>query len=256
MILVVGLSPARQRTLEFRGFVRGKVNRAVRVSEIASGKGANVARVARQLGARVKLLAPTGIEPRICQTLIAGSTVTELVEEAPPLPKMEVREIVRRFDREQKRARLVVLSGSVPPGGGDDFYARLIRRTCVPVLVDAHGRQLVNAMRARPFVVKVNRDEVGRTTGAEWLVISDGAKCVEARHGRERFSFTPPRVNAVNPIGSGDAMLAGMAVALARGETMREAIRLGIACGAANALTELPGFVNAADVKRLLRKVK
>jgi tagatose 6-phosphate kinase len=256
MILVVGLSPACQRVLFFKRLIPGRVNRATRVAEIASGKAVNVARVARQLGARVRLIEPTGVEPRICQTLIANRVVTELVEEAPSVSKTQVRRILQRFDREQRRARLIVLSGSVPPGCGDDFYARLIRRARVPVLVDAHGRQLVNAMKAKPFVVKVNRDEVQRTAGAEWLVISDGAKRVEVRHGRERFVFKPPRVRAVNTIGSGDAMLAGMAVALERGATMPEAIRFGIACGAANALTELPGFVNPADVKRLLRKVK
>ncbi len=276
MILVVGLSPAWQRTLEFDTLVPGKVNRAVRVSEMASGKGVNVARVARQLGAEVRLLTVAGgcrgrqlmaglppavvvrvkAETRICQTLIAGGVITELVEEAGPLSRKEVASVLRHFDRQQARARLIVLSGSVPAGCGDDFYARLIRRARVPVLVDAHGRQLSQAMAARPLVVKVNRDEFRECVGAQWVVISDGARPVEVRHGRERFTVTPPRVKAVNTIGCGDAMMAGMAVALARGEAMPEAVRLGVACGAANALTPQPGFVHAADVKRLLRTVK
>jgi tagatose 6-phosphate kinase len=276
MILVVGLSPAWQRTLEFASLAPGQVNRAIRVREMASGKGVNVARVARQLGAAVRLLTVAGgsrgrqlmaglrpadvvrvkAETRVCQTLIAGGVITELVEEAGALSRAEVAEVVRRFERNQARARLIVLSGSVPAGCGDDFYARLIRRARVPVLVDAHGPSLVHAMAARPFAVKVNRDEFRGGVGAEWVVISDGARRVEARHGRESFAVMPPRVKAVNTIGSGDAMLAGMAVALASGDAMPEAIRLGVACGAANALTELPGFVNPADVKRLLRKVK
>ncbi len=276
MILVVGLSPAWQRTLEFDSLVPGKVNRAVRVSEMASGKGVNVARVARQLGAKVRLLTVAGgcrgrqlmaglpsavvvvrvkAETRICQTLMAGGVITELVEEAGPLSRAEVASVMRHFDRQQARARLIVLSGSVPAGCGDDFYARLIRRARVPVLVDAHGRQLSHAMAARPLVVKVNRDEFREGAGAEWVVISDGPRPVGVRHGRERFTVTPPRVNAVNTIGCGDAMMAGMAVALARGEAMPAAVRFGVACGAANALTPQPGFVHAADVKRLFRKV-
>src|ERR1035441_8183088 len=95
MILVVGLSPAWQRTLEFDEIVPGKVNRAVRISETASGKGVNVTRVASILGADVKLLTvaggqrgrllkvqlkrqglttsvvPVKVETRICQTLLA-----------------------------------------------------------------------------------------------------------------------------------------------------------------------------------------
>jgi fructose-1-phosphate kinase PfkB-like protein len=64
-------------------------------------------------------------------------------------------------------------------------------------------------------------------------------------------TWRSPRVTAKNPVGSGDAMMAGIAVGLWRGESMVEAIRLGIACGAANAMTVEPGFVRLTDVKRL-----
>jgi tagatose 6-phosphate kinase len=278
MILVVGLSPAWQRTLEFRQLVPGKVNRAFRARETASGKGVNVARMARQIGGNVRLLTVAGgargrqlvaglppasvvevkAETRICQTLIAGGVVTEIVEEAGGLSRGEVATVFAQFDRELHRAKLVVLTGTVPPGCDDDFYERLIRRADQPVLVDAQHTQLLNAARARPLLVKINRDElkaVKRLDGAEWLVISDGARRVTARHGAERFAVRPPRVKAVNTIGSGDAMLAGIAVALARGEPMLDAVRLGVACGAANALTALPGMVRAADVKKLLRQI-
>ena len=60
MILVVGLSPAWQRTLEYERFVVGKVNRAKQITEIASGKGVNVVRVAQQLGAKARLLTVAG----------------------------------------------------------------------------------------------------------------------------------------------------------------------------------------------------
>ena len=284
MILVVGLSPAWQRTLEFHQLVPGKVNRADRVSETASGKGVNVARVAMEAGGDVRLLTVAGgqrgrqlvrsmraqhlpasvvrvvAETRICQTLIAGGVATELVEEAGPLSRHEVSELLARFDRESRRAGLVVLTGTVPPGCGDDFYARLIRRTNVPVLVDSQGRQLLKAIGARPFAVKINRDELGavptlRQDAVEWLIVSDGGRDVTARHDGMEFRVRPPRVKVINTIGCGDAMLAGIAVALSRGDPMSEAIRLGVACGAANALTPQPGQVRRADVKKLLRQL-
>src|SRR5882724_11167327 len=121
MILVVGLSPAWQRTLAFEKIIPGKVNRATRVSETASGKGVNVARVASILGADVKLLTvaggkrgqllkarlkrqglnarvvPVTSETRICQTLLPEGPTTELVEEAGPLTSAEVEEVQRAF---------------------------------------------------------------------------------------------------------------------------------------------------------------
>ncbi|HTS17531.1 MAG TPA: hexose kinase [Verrucomicrobiae bacterium] len=300
MILVVGLSPAWQRTLVFERFVPGKVNRAIRVTATASGKGVNVARVASILGADVKLLTVTGGargrwllaslrrqgmpvhavtvegETRICQTLLSDGPTTELVEECAPLRPVELQEVLRVFRTEVPRAEMVVLTGTVPKGCGDDFYARLIveaRRHDVPVLIDAQKAQLLNALKKRPLLVKINRDELAAATqlnctqrsglsralhrllkdGPRHAVITDGAKSVFVSEtpGRTITRLNPPRVKAQNPIGSGDAMMAGIAVGLLRGVSMTEAARFGIACGAANAMTAEPGFLRLADVKRL-----
>jgi tagatose 6-phosphate kinase len=283
MILIVSLSPAWQRTLEFDKIIPGKVNRAKRVSEMASGKGVNVARVAAILGAEVRLLTVAGgargrllraqlqgqrfgacvmsvkAETRICQTLLCNGEATELVEEAGALHGSEVKEVLHAFAMEVRKAKLVVLTGTVPNGCGDGFYARLVeesRRRGMRVLVDAQKAQLQNALKQRPFLVKINRDELAAVThlrGARWAVITDGAKAVRVTDGSSgRPSIVkPPRVKAKNPIGSGDAMLAGVAVGLLEGRPMVEAVRLGVACGAANAMTIEPGFVRLSDVKRL-----
>jgi tagatose 6-phosphate kinase len=287
MILVVGLSPAWQRTLVFDRIATGKVNRARQVSETASGKGVNVARVASIIGGEVRLLTVAGgergrllriglkekglsarvvtvsAETRICQTLLGG-TVTELVEESGALTSGEVKDVLRAFSTEVRKAELVVLTGTVPQGCGENFYARLIaesQRRGVRVLIDAQKAQLQNGLKRRPFLVKINRDELAalnHVRGAQWAVITDGAKVVRVSDGSgtRPLVITPPRVKAKNPIGSGDAMLAGIAVGLSRGKTMLEAVRLGVACGAANAMTIEPGLVRLADVKRLCSTLK
>jgi tagatose 6-phosphate kinase len=300
MILVVGLSPAWQRSLVFEELIPGKVNRALHVDETASGKGVNVARVASIFGADVRLLTVAGgargrllrakldrqrftthivrvkAETRICQTLLGGDGATELVEESGALTSVEVRSVRRAFGVEARKARLVILTGTVPEGCGDDFYGWLVaesRRLGVPVLIDAQKAQLRNALKRRPFLVKINRDELAAATrvncerksamsralhrlvrvGPRHAVITDGAKSVYAseKPGRAVMMWKPPRVQAKNPIGSGDAMMAGIAVGLERGGSIAEAVYLGIACGAANAMTAEPGFVRLADVKRL-----
>jgi tagatose 6-phosphate kinase len=84
-------------------------------------------------------------------------------------------------------------------------------------------------------------------------VISDGAKSIYVSEspGARASTFSPPRVQTKNPIGSGDAMMAGIAVGLVRGQPILEAVRFGAACGAANAMTAEPGFVRMRDVQRL-----
>jgi len=171
----------------------------------------------------------------------------------------------------------VILTGSLPPGCSAGFYARLARasrRAGAPVLLDAQGAQLMNAAREKPFLIKVNRSELAAATGrgcesaaqlrdaarlllvlgVKWVAISQGPKSVALFSKTEQWIVTPPAVAAVNPIGSGDAMMAGIAVALSRGQAMLEAVRLGVACGAANALTPTSGDVRRADVMRLLRR--
>lgn len=283
MILVVGLSPAWQRTLVFGKISPGKVNRVRHVSETASGKGVNVARVASILGEEVRLLTvaggtrgrllqaelkrqrlsarvvPVNAETRICQTLLGGGTATELVEESGPLKSGEVKEVRRAAVAEMRRAELVILTGTVPLGCGDDFYAGLVeecQRRGVRVLIDAQQTQLQNALKQCPFLVKINRDElaaVAHVHSAQWTVITDGAKAVQVTDGSSKrpLSIKPPRVKARNPIGSGDAVMAGIAVGLVQGKTMLDAVRFGVACGVANAMTMEPGFVRRADVKRL-----
>jgi fructose-1-phosphate kinase PfkB-like protein len=147
------------------------------------------------------------------------------------------------------------------------------QRLGVPVLIDAQKAQLLNALKRRPFLVKINRDELAAATrtncgdkaamsralrklvreGPQYAVITDGAKSVYAseKRGCDVTMWKPPHVKAKNPIGSGDAMMAGIAVGLVQGESMTVAVQLGIACGAANAMTVEPGFVRLADVKRL-----
>jgi len=291
MILVMGLSSVWQRTLFFDGFHPGEVNRAKRVLETASGKGVNVARVATILGEKARVLTVAGGrrgelfvkglmadgvsacvvtvrgETRVCQTLIGGDVVTELVEESPALRKAEVAAVMSAFEKELSGVGMVVLSGTVPVGCGEDFYARLARRarrSGVVVVVDTQRQQLMNVVREKPVLVKINRAELATATrersvaagvrqlGVECAVISDGARTVRVFEGTKRWSVQPPRVEALNPIGSGDAMLAGIAVGLARGKTLVEAVRLGVACGAANALTATSGVVRCADVRRLL----
>ena len=218
-------------------------------------------------------MVPVKSETRICQTLLTPDATTELVEEAGPLSAAEVKNVARAFAAEAVKAKLVVLTGTMPSGCGDSFYARLVdeaKRFGVRVLIDAQEAQLLNAIKRRPFLVKINRDELAAAThvkadgrssalrklmrnGPRWVVISDGAKTVHVSEspGERVASFKPPRVAAKNPIGSGDAMMAGIAVGLTRGLSMLNAVRFGLACGAANTMTAEPGYVRLSDVRRL-----
>jgi 1-phosphofructokinase family hexose kinase len=218
---------------------------------------------------------------RTCTTVIdrVAGTVTELVEETRPVEPRAYDDLLRTLDANLPHAGALILSGSLPPAAPTNFYARcthLARAANLPVILDTRGEPLRQALAKRPTVVKPNRLELAETTsypidseealrraildllrtGPQWAIITDGPRPALACDGEHFWRVTPPRIKPVNPIGSGDAFAAGLAIALTENRPLPEACRLGAACGAANALSSPPGNAKRYDVGRLLGEVE
>ena len=217
---------------------------------------------------------------RVCQTLIdqtAGET-TELVREAPLPTRAEWARLFRRFAARLRRARLVVIAGALMPGVPGTVYrdlARLARKHGVPMVIDSQKTALVRALPVRPLLAKLNVHELENTLGrslrsekqiiagarrlidrgAQQAVVTYGAKGAWLVLPEHAWHFTPPRIRALNPIGSGDAVTAGIAYGIVKGWDIVKSVRIGIACGAANALTLTPGDVDGHTVRKLVRKI-
>ena len=82
-------------------------------------------------------------------------------------------------------------------------------------------------------------------------VVSLGADGVVAAHGGDMLHANVPVERVVSAVGSGDCLVAGLAVSLIRGHNLEAMLRLGAACGAANASAGL-GHARRADVEALL----
>ena len=318
MILCLGPSPTVQRTMSFERLRMDGVNRTAVVRDYASGKSVNNARVLRTLGADAVAtgylggrrgeffradLDATGIphdfvtvdhETRLCTTLVdqGGRTATELVEEPADLTRAEADALVAKLPAmlagADGPARMLILSGTLPKGLGDDFYARCCHAAAaagVAVMLDARSGPLKLAAAERPFIVKPNRLELSETLGMEigsqsallagmrklaeigprWVVVTQGTGPTLAADARGAWQVATPRLEPINPIGSGDAFAAGLAFALTlggvRGVTpdtadVPAALALAVACGAANAVHPYTGHVDPALVERLMREVK
>jgi 1-phosphofructokinase family hexose kinase len=208
-----------------------------------------------------------------------GSRVTEILEPGPELEAGARRELVARFLSLARGGEIAVLSGSVPPGFDDGAYAELVATLAgsgVRCLVDASGGLLRRAVEARPFLVKPNRDEAESLTGEP---VADAAAAVRAARalaargiavvivslgalgavgvmdGAAWHAAAPVQERA-SAVGSGDCLLGGVAVGLARALAFEEVLRLGVACGAANTLTAETGHVRLTDVEALRPQVR
>ena len=207
----------------------------------------------------------------------AVGVTTELLEPGPMLETAERDALMNRLLRVARDARVLVLSGSLPGGLSSGTYSEVIasfRGSGVVVLVDGSGDVLRQAVAARPFLVKPNVDEAASLVGGDVhdldsalraaraievdaAVVSLGAAGVAASWLDRACHVAAPVLPEVrNVVGSGDCLVGGMAVALSRGGDADAALRLGVACGAANALTTEAGLIRRSDVDALLPLVE
>jgi tagatose 6-phosphate kinase len=218
---------------------------------------------------------------RICITVLdrARKQTTELVEESAPVEPSHVEELFRRFEQHIKGAKVLVLSGTQAPGVPDDLFARCVRvahQHGVATMVDAKGAVLKLAIAERPTWIKPNKSEVEatvghtiasdeelihsvhelRSLGAQNVLITRGPHAAIFCDGTQTRVIAIPKVDAVNPIGSGDAVAAGIAVAWVKGQSALEAVKLGLACGVANALTLYSAHVDPETVKAILPRIE
>jgi len=217
---------------------------------------------------------------RSCSTIceLDRSSVTELIENANPVTQKEAAQYLSEFRTLIKESQVVVLIGTLPPGVPQDLYSQMIRiahESKIPSIVDTQGASLLEAAKANPFVVKPNRKELAsalgvdcvtekdlfnamkrlQAMGPQWVVVTDESKTVFFTDGGELQKMIPPTISVKNPMGSGDSMCAGMAWGLLQGKDFQNLIKLGIACGAANAASDGYGRIDPVLVKALLPSI-
>jgi 6-phosphofructokinase 2 len=90
---------------------------------------------------------------------------------------------------------------------------------------------------------------------AEVVVLSLGANGALFITADEAEHFPALEVPIRSTVGAGDSMLGGIVFALARGETLRNAVRYGMASGAAALMAEGTELSSREDTERLYRLV-
>jgi 1-phosphofructokinase family hexose kinase len=207
-----------------------------------------------------------------------GLTVN-LNEPGPQLGKAEVARVERVVRDTLDHASWLMVCGSIPPGVPPAFYGKLIsmaRHKKVKTLLHADGEALREGIAARPTVVSPNQQEAGRLLGqtlltrthyleaaerirqlgADSVVLTLGSRGAVGAFADGLMEALPPRIDAVCPIGAGDALMAAYAWARERRASVAEALRWGVAAGTASA--RLPGmsFASLAQAREIYRQVE
>jgi tagatose 6-phosphate kinase len=257
---------ARQRLVSQGGkanncarVLRGLGHDAVLVGFSGGSTGAASDAFLRGCGVVVDTV-PVEQPTRMCVTAVdAGAGQhTELVEEAAWPGAAAFDALLDRTARHLAGASALILAGALPPGAPIDAYPRILRLAAgagIPAFVDTSGDTFRRACHEQPLLLKLNRREQVATGpadaaafatsvhsfGVPWLLVTDGPRPA-VLYGRENTrELHPPAITEVSALGSGDATTAGIVAAWAKGEPMERAVQFGLACGAANARTWIPG---------------
>ena len=207
-----------------------------------------------------------------------GLTV-KLNELGPPMSEAELDLLERAVRENLAQSSWLLLCGSLPPGVPPSFYSRLIalaREHNVRTLLDTDGDALRQGVEAGPAVVAPNQQEAERLLnralitrthfleaadrirqmGADYIILSLGARgAIGAREG-QILEAIPPRIEAVCPIGAGDALVAAFAWSMNQRNDFAEALRWGVAAGTAS--SRLPGltFASLRDTTAVYERVE
>lgn len=211
---------------------------------------------------------------------------TEIVELGPEITDTVAEQILQKiitFATSEKKETTIALCGSANTKN-EQLYKNYLEEidatlgNSVKVLTDISGIQLKNTLSGlvKPYFIKPNIQEFSELIGRPithkkevtrylshkllenipFVLVSCGNSGAIARINNQLFDITIPQIAVVNPTGSGDATVGGIAYGLDQHFSIEETLRYAMACGMSNALEKKVGFVNMANVLDLKRKIE
>ena len=285
MIYTVTLNPAIDKTVVIDNFRAGGVNRVASVREDAGGKGINVSKCLKNLGeksvAAMILAGGTGkrLEEMLEKLQIPVLSVwtegenrtnlkiidpvrkanTDINEPGPVVSAALLKEFKEKLGSRIQPEDVVILSGSLPAGVDRGLYGEwtaYFRSLGACVYLDADGEPMEKGMKAIPYMIKPNNDELAALLGKEKLSIEEmvfegkrlhetGIAEIVISLGGDGALFVSKdgcwraqglKVAVKSTVGAGDSVVAAMAYAQVKNLSRKEKISLAVAIGAASVM--------------------
>ncbi|MHC2835398.1 tagatose-6-phosphate kinase [Bacillus sp. F9_6S_D1_P_5] len=221
-------------------------------------------------------------ESRNCIAILHEGMQTEILESGPTLSKEEGVSFLEKFEFLLTTASLVTISGSLPKGLPTNYYYQMLEichENGIPVIMDSSGESLKQVMlhKEKPFAIKPNTAELSQLlgidmeagiielkqalnhelfTGIEWIIVSMGSEGAFVKHSEDYYRVMVPKIEVVNPVGAGDATVAGLAVALHQHQTVETVLKTAMTTGMLNTMEAETGYINVNKFKQYFDLVK
>jgi tagatose 6-phosphate kinase len=204
---------------------------------------------------------------------------TEILEHGPAVGLDDVLAIKDKVRQVASYSSVIAIGGSMPEGVPPNMYADFIEiahQEGALTVLDASGDALLSGIQAVPTCIKPNEHDIAAVLGrppenddeiceAIMMLQGKGIKCVAVTLGQrgalvgiggDLFRVHAPKVTPVNVVGCGDSFVGALCTGLYKMEPIMECIRLAVASGTANSITEEAGNIRLNDVKSLLGKIE
>lgn len=169
----------------------------------------------------------------------------------------------------------VIIGGTIPPVLNQDFNARLVelaKQANVPVLVDAQNQAMIEVVKVKPDIVKMNWEEFEWTFDLKAQNINELKELAISFYQKNElknlvltlskdgilslteegiFFAKAPLQKPVNAAGAGDAVSSTLAWRFSQGDDWKSAMHWASAVSAASVLTERTGDVHSEDIERI-----
>lgn len=221
-------------------------------------------------------------ETRNCIAILHEGMQTEILESGPVISKEEATQFLDDFSILIEKAEIITFSGSLPSGLPKDFYVEMIEKCHQqqkPVVLDCSGESLKAVLNSslKPLLIKPNTEELADLlgvevaedietiksmlkssvfAGVEWIAVSMGSKGMIAKHHEFFYHVEIPKIIVVNPVGSGDSTVAGLAYGISQRKHDEEILKIANVLGMLNAQEATTGLVNLDNFDRLSNQIK
>lgn len=304
MIGTITLNPTVDRRYLIKTLAKNTVSRTDKYEVFPGGKGINASKVLRILNNEVTAFGFLGgftgefVRTELNEigvidqfTIIDGSTRTcvniidsnsdniEVLEKGPLISRSSIDELLDNFKKEVKHLEVVAIGGSLPQGVEIDIYSELIEIATSrgkKVILDTSGDALLKNLKAKPFLIKPNRDELSQISNIELdseaaikragsIALEKGARNVAVSLGGQGMYFfgeegnykvTIPKIDVQNAVGSGDSSVAGFAYSFSKGYDIELSLKYANACGMSNATFIETGVVELDQVNKFIDQIQ
>lgn len=307
MILTVTMNPSVDISYPIDTLIEDQVNRCQTPRKTAGGKGLNVTRVIHQMSEPVLATGLLGGvlgtfieaeldkqkiqhhfskvngETRNCIAILHdGGKQTEILEGGPTVSLEELVSFEEVFSKEGQQASVVTISGSLPKGAPQNYYATLLEKlnqTDTKVILDASGESLKEVLKSsvKPYGIKPNLEELADLTQRKielnvdilkevlkdelfkdipLILVSLGKDGAFVKIQEDFYRVTIPKIKVVNPVGSGDSTVAGLAIAINKNQKIEDVIKTGMTLGMLNTMETQTGFINSDNFTTYFEQIE